>query len=243
MPNEEIFHLNLETAIENLNRNDEWSLESLYIVPGDDNYFFLGDIEGGPSRGVYRVGAGMVEVELMDHLQQRIYLPLPNPRNWGTVDVVMTVPYEPGSDPVRLAMALPAEDGPSNRHSHRVLQFDVTQEPDSSDVGAASGARHLPLDSVAVIEHLRAMRIVKLLPRLGLVDMPEPQNHPCWICKEPYGIGSHPVSEQRDDREMPACLSCNHVLGERCLSSWLHTYQETQTSLTHSALCAGKSSP
>ena len=218
---------------------DEGSPEDLYMVPGDDNYVIPGDGEGDPSRGVYQIGGGMVQIELMAlDPRQRIHLPLPNPRNVRTIDVVVTVPYERGRTPVSLAVALPPRNAPFIRDSHHMLQFDVTQEPDDSDVEETPGTPNLPLDGGATIENWKAMRFVKQLPRLDLVDMPELQDHPCWICQEPYVLSSHPSSEQVDEHETPVRLSCNHVFGERCLTSWLHTYRgDSNTFNTQCPLC------
>ena len=228
-----------EEPHQDLNGIDEGYPEDLYMVPGDDNYVIPGDGEGEPSRGVYQIGGGMVQIELMAlDPRQRIHLPLPNPRNVRTIDVVVTVPYERGRTPVSLTVALPPRNGPFDRDSHHMLQFDVTQESDDSDDEETPGTPNLPLDGGATVENWKAVRFVKQLPRLDLVDMPELQDHPCWICQEPYVLASHPSSERGDEHETPVRLSCNHVFGERCLTSWLHTYRgDSNTFNTQCPLC------
>ena len=237
--NEEVPQLDLDGATEDLNSIDEWPPEDLYMVPGDDNYVVPGDREGDPSRGVYKIGGGTVQVELLDlDPRQRIYLPLPNPRNLGTFEVVLTVPYELGRAPVSLAVALPPTHGPLVQDCHHVLQFDVTQESDDDDFGAPTGIPDLPSDGGITDKNSKAMIFVKQLPRLDLVDLPELQDYPCWICQEPYMLGSHPVSEPVDEHETPVRLPCNHVFGERCLTSWFNTYRgDLDTFNTQCPLC------
>lgn len=224
-PNEEVPHLDLDAATEDLNRIGQGPRGELYIVPGDDNYVLPGHGRGDPSIGVYRIGQTVVLEPYDPDPRQRIRLALPNPRDLATIEVVMTVPYELGRDPVGLTVALPPRNSPFERENHRVLQFEVLQESDYDGVDERSAAPHTPLDGEATIENSKAVRFVKQLPRLDLVDMPELQDHPCCICREPYVLGGHPVLEQGEEYETLVRLSCNHVFGERCLTRWLHTYR------------------
>ena len=119
-----------------------------------------------------------------------------------------------------------------------MLQFENLQGAQPDSVDAASAASTPPLDGEATIESSKAVRFVKQLPRLDLVDMPELKGHPCCICLEPYVLGSHPVSEQGGEHETPVRLSCNYVFGERYLTRWLYTYRSSSDTFnTQCPLC------
>ena len=220
MPNGEVPHLDLDAATEDLNRINLGAAEEYHIVPEEDNYHLPEEGRGPPAVGSYQMRQTVNVESIAPDLPHRIHLALPNPGNLATVEVVMTVPYERGRDPVNLTVALPPRNSPIARDNDRLLQFEVKREPEAST------------------ENSKAVRFVKQLPRLDLVDMPELQDHPCCICREPYMLSSHPVSEHEEEHETPVRLPCKHVVGERCLTMWLHTYHRTsRTFNTKCPLC------
>ncbi|KAL8787411.1 MAG: hypothetical protein Q9195_007786 [Heterodermia aff. obscurata] len=131
--NEEVPPLDLDAASENLNRMDQGPRRGLYLVPGDDSYVLPGNTEGDPVRGAYRLGTLVSLARTTANASQRIHLALPNPRNLATVEIVMTVPYELGRDPVSLEVALPPRNSPFVRDRHYMVELEVTQDADYDD--------------------------------------------------------------------------------------------------------------
>ena len=111
----------------------------MYLTPRDYLSIVRGQNIGHPIRSTYRIGDSVTLERTDPDSRPRLHLPLPNPRNLATLEMVMTVPYELGREPVRLVVAMPPGNSPYVSDSRQVFQFTVTQEADHDENVPAPG--------------------------------------------------------------------------------------------------------
>lgn len=211
-------NLTLDTETEDLNRVDEGAPEEFYLYPGDG-------LETGVGRASYRIGQSIDLIRSAPGRGERTHLRLPNPRNLQTLELVVTVPYELGTDPVSIEIELPPRDNPITHGRANMLHLEVTQEMNPNEAAAApvsSADDRYGMQAMSPeAQALRAWEYVNQLPRLDLVDMPELQYQPCDICLESYTFGINGEMADTLESEKPVRLPCHHVFGHRCIRRWL----------------------
>ena len=112
----------------------------IYLAPGDHKTIVPSASIQHPVRATYRIGDPVILYRANQDYQRRLQLALPNPRNLATFEVVVTVPYELGREPVRLEVVMPPGNSPFVDDDRiQAFQFTVRQEPDYDENVPAPG--------------------------------------------------------------------------------------------------------
>ena len=138
-PDEQVPHMDSDAATESTTRIDEGPLGDVYLAPGDAYSVVRRERFEDPIRGTYRIGDPVTLRSANHDSQRRLNVALPNPRNLPTFEMVMTVPYELGRDPVRLEVTMPPGNSRFVSERTQVFQFTVTQEADYREAVPAPG--------------------------------------------------------------------------------------------------------